>query len=305
MPSLLPMPRRFVTAWLLLSLLFGASATFAEEQSGRKGPPTVVFMSDFGTVDDSVAICKGVMLNIEPALRIIDITHQVPPYSILDGARFLAGTTPYYPLNTIFVVIVDPGVGSTRKPIVAKSKKGQFFVLPDNGLLTMVQDRDGIEEAREITNTNWMIGKQLSSTFHGRDIFSPVGARLAHGEDWTKVGPVIKDLVRLNLSASRIDEKGLEGEIIALDGPFGNLVTNIDGNEFLKLKYGYGEKVQIQIGNQKQSISFVKTFSDVPVNHPLLYVDSRGHLALAVNRASFAKIYNIQPPVHIYIPKKK
>ena len=102
---------------------------------------------------------------------------------------FFTASTPYFPAGTVFVVVIDPTVGSTRKAIVAQSKRGQYFVLPDNGLLTLVQQRDGIESVREITNRDWMIGTKLSSTFHGRDIFSPVGAHMAHGEDWTKVGP--------------------------------------------------------------------------------------------------------------------
>ena len=154
-------------------------------------------------VDDSVALCKGVMYGIEPNLRIVDLSHQVTPYSILDGARFLAGASLYYPAGTVFVTVIDPGVGSTRKAIVVKTKRGQYFVLPDNGLITLVEQQDGIEEAREITNSKWMIGSALSSTFHGRDIFSPVGAHLAKGEDWNAVGPVlnIEDLVRLDLKA--------------------------------------------------------------------------------------------------------
>ena len=138
---------------------------------GAKAPPTVVFMTDFGVVDDSVALCKGVMYSIAPELRIVDLTHQVTPFSILDGARFLYGATPYFPAGTVFVVVIDPGVGSTRKAVVVKSKRGQYFVLPDNGLMTLVEDRDGIEAVREITNRDWMIGAALSSTFHGRDIF--------------------------------------------------------------------------------------------------------------------------------------
>ena len=132
-------------------------------------------MTDFGVVDDSVALCKGVMYSIAPELRIVDLTHQVTPFSILDGARFLYGATPYFPAGTVFVVVIDPGVGSTRKAVVVKSKRGQYFVLPDNGLMTLVEDRDGIAAVREITNRDWMIGAALSSTFHGRDIFSPVG----------------------------------------------------------------------------------------------------------------------------------
>ncbi len=166
---------------LLLSALAGAQTA--------KYPQTIVFMTDFGVVDDSVAICRGVMYSIMPEVRIVDLSHQVTPFSILDGARFLYGATPYYPAGTVFVVVIDPTVGSTRKAIVAKSKRGQYFVLPDNGLLTLVEQRDGIEGVHEIANTDWMIGTKLSSTFHGRDIFSPVGAHVARGEDWTKVGP--------------------------------------------------------------------------------------------------------------------
>src|SRR5579864_5935816 len=155
-------------------------------------------MTDFGVLDDSVAICRGVMYSVMSDVRIVDLTHQVTPFSIRDGARFLYGATPYYPAATVFVVVIDPGVGSTRKAIVARSKRGQFFVLPDNGLLTLVEQRDGIEAVREITNPDWMIGSKLSSTFHGRDIFSPVGAHLARGDDWTTVGAemAVKDLVR-------------------------------------------------------------------------------------------------------------
>src|SRR5262249_8338960 len=175
---------------------------------------TIVFMTDFGLVDDSVGICKAVMLSVDPDVRIMDITHQVTPFSILDGARFLSQTTSYYRPGTVFVVVVDPGVGSARKPIVARSSLGQFFVLPDNGLLTLVADREGITEAREITNPQWMIGSKLSSTFHGRDIFSPVGARLARGEDWTQVGPVVPvgKLVRLDIKPPAMEAMGLNGE---------------------------------------------------------------------------------------------
>src|ERR1700731_3429521 len=198
-----------------IAVLFAAMLVLAEPASAQaaKYPPTIVFMTDFGVLDDSVAICRGVMYSIMPEVRIVDLTHQVTPFSILDGARFLYGASPYYPAGTVFVVVVDPTVGSTRKAVVVKSKRGQYFVLPDNGLMTLVQDRDGIESVREITNRGWMIGAALSSTFHGRDIFSPVGAHLAHGEDWTQVGPEIpvNKLIRLDVAPSRLDDKGLSG----------------------------------------------------------------------------------------------
>jgi S-adenosylmethionine hydrolase len=285
-------------------LLFLSSAALASEPPARPRP-TIVFMTDFGIVDDSVAICRGVMYSIVPDLRLVDLTHQVTPFSIGDGARFLYGATPYYPAGTVFVVVVDPTVGSSRKAIIVKSKRGQYFVLPDNGLMTMVQDRDGLEAAREITNPAWMIGAALSSTFHGRDIFSPAGAHLARGDDWTQVGPELDlaKLVRLDVKPAKLDEHGLSGQVIATDGPFGNLVTNISGEEFLKLGYARGRTVPITIGEKKMQIPFVRTFSDVPLKQPLLYIDSRGRLGIAVNQGSFARTYDISPPQPISIPR--
>jgi len=290
-----------VLTFVCLSLVTSLPSVAASQASPR---PTIVFMSDFGIVDDSVAICKGVMYSLAPDLRIVDLTHEVTPFSILDGARFLYGATPYYPAGAVFVVVVDPGVGSTRKAIVVKSNRDQYFVLPDNGLMTLVADRDGLEAAREITNPTWMIGKALSSTFHGRDIFSPAGAHLARGDDWTQVGPELQvdKLVRLNVSAAHLDSRRLTGEVIATDGPYGNLTTNIDGEEFLKLGYVNGQIVPVSIGGKSKKIRFVKTFSDVPLGEPLLYIDSRGRLAVAINQGNFAAVYGVKPPQMIVIP---
>lgn len=288
----------FLLIWISVASALGNAQT-------AKYPQTIVFMTDFGLVDDSVAICRGVMYSIMPEVRIVDLTHEVTPFSILDGARFLYGTTPYFPAGTVFVVVIDPTVGGSRKAIVAKSKLGQYFVLPDNGLLTLVERRDGIEAVHEITNTDWMVGTKLSSTFHGRDIFSPVGAHVARGEDWTKVGPEmpVASLVRLDLKAPKWDERGVTAEVIATDGPFGNLVTNLDGEDFLKLGYKRGEEVPVKIGGKEMKIKFVRTFSDVPVGQPLLYIDSRGRLGLAVNQRSFAATFDVTPPVEFFIAR--
>jgi S-adenosylmethionine hydrolase len=294
---------KWVGIFILLALLL-AGSTLAGAQTG-KYPQTIVFMTDFGVVDDSVAICRGVMYSIMPEVRIVDLSHEVTPFSILDGARFLFGATPYYPTGTVFVVVIDPTVGSTRKAIVAKSKRGQYFVLPDNGLLTLVEQRDGIEAVHEITNTDWMIGTKLSSTFHGRDIFSPVGAHVARGDDWTRVGPEmpVAALVRLELKAARVDGRGATAEVIATDGPFGNLVTNLDAEDFLKLGYQRGQEVPLKLGGKEMKIKFVRTFSDVALKQPLLYIDSRGHFALAVNQGSFAAAYGVKPPLELFIPR--
>jgi S-adenosylmethionine hydrolase len=258
-------------------------------------------MSDFGTIDDSVAICKGVMLGIEPDLRIIDITHEVAPFSIMDAARFLAGTAPHFPSGAVFVVVVDPGVGSVRKPIVVKSRKNQYFVLPDNGLITLVEEADGIEGVREITNTKWMIGNKLSSTFHGRDIFAPVAAHLASGKNWIEVGPKLSNPLRLDVHRAIISDKSLTGEIIGTDGPYGNLVTNIPAEIFQKTSIAVGESIHARIGERDFEIPFVKTFSDVPVGQPLFYIDSRGRLGIAINQGNFSDAYKIRPPITILI----
>jgi S-adenosyl-L-methionine hydrolase (adenosine-forming) len=301
--------RRSIGTKLVLFLLLIHTWAFpwSAQKPTPEDPPTIVFMTDFGTVDDSVAICKGVMYSIAPHARIVDLTHQVTAFSIQDGARFLFGATPYYPAGTVFLGVVDPGVGSTRKAVVVKSKGGQYFVLPDNGLITLVQDRDGIEAARAIVNRNWMIGAALSSTFHGRDIFSPVAAHLASGEDWTQVGPEIdvRGLVRLELASSQLTQKGASGTVIATDGPYGNLVTNINAEHFMKLGYEHGQEIDVTVGDKQLKMPFVRTFSDVPVGKPLLYIDSRGRLGLAVNRGSFADIYAIRPPVPVTIPRAR
>jgi S-adenosylmethionine hydrolase len=293
------------SALALLFLWAMASAGSRAADGPQKYPPTIVFMTDFGLVDDSVALCRGVMYGIMPDVRIVDLTHQVTPFSILDGARFLYGATPYFPAGTVFVVVIDPGVGSERKAIVARSKRGQYFVLPDNGLLTLVEQRDGIEAVREIKNPDWMIGSKLSSTFHGRDIFSPAGAHLARGDDWTKVGPemAVTALVRLELKVAKLDDQGLSATVIATDGPFGNLVTNVDADEFSELGYRRGEDVPVRVNGREMKIKFVKTFSDVPPGQPLLYIDSRGRMALAVNQNNFAAVYGVKPPADLLIPR--
>jgi S-adenosylmethionine hydrolase len=287
---------------LLICLFLVASPILAQQTAVQ--PPTVVFMTDFGVIDDSVALCKGVMYSITPNLRIVDLTHQVNAFSIRDGALYLFGASPYFPTGTVFVAVVDPGVGSKRKAVVVKTKRGQFFVLPDNGLMTLVEDRDGIEGIREITNPDWMVGAKISSTFHGRDIFSPVGAHIGRGDDWTKVGPPVKELVRLDLKPAIVDDKGLTGEVIALDGPYGNLVTNISAEDFMKLGYQRGDKVKATIAGHEIEMPFVNTFSDVPLKQPLLYVDSRGRASFAVNQGSFAALYGVDPPQPIFIPRK-
>jgi S-adenosylmethionine hydrolase len=303
--------RTFVVFLLAFVLISGCSKSPAQKESAAQSAaaqaasrPAIVFMTDFGTANDAVAICKAVIIGIAPEARIMDITHQVTPFQIEESARFLAGVSPYYPAGTVFLAVVDPGVGTSRKAVIVKSKKGQYFVLPDNGLVTLVLDRDGLESAREITNPAWMIQASVSSTFHGRDIFSPAAAHLASGWDFTLVGPEVPQLVRLTPKVSITTDKGIEGDIIGLDDPYGSLITDIPGDEFKKLGYSLGDKLIIQINKKPVTLPYVKTFMDVPVGDSLLYIDSRGRVGIANNEGNYAKKFDVTPPGAIFIPRK-
>jgi S-adenosylmethionine hydrolase len=296
---------------LFLSILFlaGCRPQSAPDNpaSASRNPSVrtaIVFMTDFGTANDAVAICKAVMIGIAPDARVMDITHQVTPFSIEEGARFLAGVSPYYPAGTVFVAVIDPGVGTSRRAVVVKTKKGQYFVLPDNGLVSPVVERDGLDSAREITNTSWMIGENVSSTFHGRDIFSPVGAHLAAGWDFTLVGPAVPQLVHLTSKVSNTTDKGIDGDLIGLDDPFGSVITDIPAEEFKTLGYKIGDRVTVLLDKKPFTLPYVKTFMDVPVGDPLLYVDSRRRMAMALNERNFSQVNKITPPGTIFIPKK-
>src|SRR6267143_2040896 len=282
--------RFFLLPLLALTLAAACSKDRAQnESSGASASPsgkrpTIVFMTDFGTANDAVAICKAVIVGIAPNARIMDITHQVTPYQIEEASRFLAGVSPYYPAGTVFLGVIDPGVGTSRKAVIVKTKKDQYFVLPDNGLITPVIDRDGLASAREITNPNWIIQAPISSTFHGRDIFSPAGAHLAAGWEFNLVGPEVLQLVRLTPKTPTTTTNGIAGDIIALDDPFGSLITDIPGDELKKLGYNAGDKLRVDINKKPVIIPYVKTFMDVPVGDSLLYIDSRGRVGIAVNQ---------------------
>jgi hypothetical protein len=290
-------------AWcLVLAATLAAAPTITRADPAPK--PVIVFMTDFGTVDDAVAICKGVIKTLAPDAEIIDLTHQVTPYSIADGARLLGRTSQYYPAGTIFLTVIDPGVGTTRRSIIVKTKRGQYFVLPDNGLITLVADRDGIEGVREITNPKWSLAGSSSSTFHGRDIYSPAAAHLQRGEDWNDAGRALKGVTRLDIPRVSVDSTGVHGQVVALDGPFGNLVTNVAPDEFAKLGYQVGDTVRVRLAGNELAVAFVKTFGAVPIGKPLLYIDSRGLVSLAINQGNFAAAHGIVPPVPLQILPK-
>jgi S-adenosyl-L-methionine hydrolase (adenosine-forming) len=247
------------------------------------GPPTVVFLSDFGTRDDAVAICKGVMLQVEPALRMIDLTHEVTPFAIADAARLLADTADHYPAGTVFLAVIDPGVGGARKPMIARSKRGQFFVLPDNGLVTLVADRQGLAGAREIVNPRWMRAAARSSTFHGRDIFAPAAAHVARGLSPERLGRRVTDPVLLVWPRPRVAARRIGGAVVHVDR-FGNLVTSIPGEAVASL----GSSLTVRVG--ARSLPLVRTYGELARGRAGALVGSRNRLEIAVNAGSAAAV---------------
>lgn len=262
----------------------------------------LVFQTDFGLVDGAVSAMYGVAYCVNPELKIHDLTHDITPYNIWEASYRLIQTIAYWPENTVFVSVVDPGVGSTRRSVVVKTKSGKFIVTPDNGTLTHVIRLDGIEEAREIDeHVNRLPRSGESYTFHGRDVYAYTGARLASGViDFAGVGPAldVESLVSLPIVEPYLDGHAACGTIDVLDVRFGSLWTNIPRTLFLKSGIQYGDRVSITIENDTRTvyrniILFAKSFADVYVGEALAYVNSLDCVAVAINQGSFARAYNI------------
>jgi hypothetical protein len=261
----------------------------------------LVFQSDFGLKDGAVACMKGVAFGVDPNLKMFDVTHEIPNFNIWEAAYQLKQTAPYWPSGTVFVSVVDPGVGTERKSVVLKTKTGHYFVTPDNGTLTFVAEDMGIEEVRQIDeNVNRLAGSEKSYTFHGRDVYAYTGARLAAGAiTFEHVGPRLEPkVVAIPYEKPRFENGVVRGNIPILDVQYGNIWTNIDEQVFKKLSIEYGGMVSVQIKNEGRVIysgkmPYVHTFGDVPMGRPLLYLNSLLNVSFAINQDSFAKIHKI------------
>ena len=262
----------------------------------------LVFQTDFGLVDGAVSAMYGVAYCVNPELKIHDLTHDITPFNIWEASYRLIQTINYWPKNTVFVSVVDPGVGSVRKSVVAKTKGGQYIVTPDNGTLTHVMRLDGIEAVREIDESiNRLPRSGESYTFYGRDVYAYTGARLAAGViDYAQVGPELPvgSLTSLPIVEPRIEGTAVCGTIDVLDVRFGSLWTNIPRSLFLQTGVQYGDRVSITIENDtrtlyKNILVYAKSFADVYVGEPLVYVNSVDCVAVAINQGSFARAYNI------------
>jgi S-adenosylmethionine hydrolase len=257
----------------------------------------LVFQSDFGLKDGAVAAMKGVACSVSNDLQIYDLTHEIAAYNIREAAYRLNQSASYWPSGTVFVSIVDPGVGSSRKSIVAKTKTGYYFVTPDNGTLTLIAESMGIEAVREIDETkNRLKGSGESYTFHGRDVYSYTGARLASGTiTFEEVGnPLEGDIVKLPDLNATINGDEITGNIPVLDVQYGNVWTNIDKPG---VKVGDSLLVSIYFNSEKKyesRIPFVNTFSAVPVGSELAYMNSLMKLSFAINQGNFAERYAVK-----------
>ena len=262
----------------------------------------LVFMTDFGLVDGAVSAMYGVAYSVMPELKIHDLTHDITPYDIWEASYRLIQTINYWPEGTVFVSVVDPGVGSDRKSVVVKTSSGRYIVTPDNGTLTHVLRAEGVAAVREIDeHINRLPRSGESYTFHGRDVYAFTGARLAAGIiDFEGVGPElsVESLVSLPIVEPYLEGSAVCGTIDVLDVRFGSLWTNIPREMFLKTGIRYGDRVSITIENDtrcvyRNIILFGKSFADVYVGEALVYVNSLDCVAVAINQGSFARAYNI------------
>ena len=262
----------------------------------------LVFQSDFGYVDGAVSAMYGVAYGVDPRLLISNLTHEITPFDIWEASYRLIQTVSYWPEGTVFVSVVDPGVGSKRRSIAVRTNDGQYIITPDNGTLTHVKRMSGIAEARIIDETtNRLKGSSQSYTFHGRDIYAYTGARLASGViSFEEVGPEVPadSIIELPVIEANYENGSLYGTIDVLDVRFGSLWTNIPRPLFEQLGVSHGGYVEIRIENgtrtvYKNILVYAKSFADVYVGEPLVYVNSLDSMAVAINQGSFARAYNI------------
>lgn len=280
------------SVFVAILLLLG-SAAYASDP--------LVLQSDFGVKDVAVASMKGVAVSVSRDLDIYDLTHEVPAFNVWEASLRLAQAAEYWPKGTVFVSVVDPGVGTTRKSVVLKTRFGQYFVSPDNGSLTAVAEQYGIESVREIDEAvNRLANSEKSYTFHGRDVYAYTGARLAAGViSFEQVGRKLPNTVMMiPYQRPVFDDGRIVGNIEILDPQYGNIWTNIDRDTFQKLGLALGDQITVTISNDgetvfEQSIPYFESFGRVKIGEPLLYLNSVNDVALAINQGNFSTEFQI------------
>ncbi|MYN41513.1 DNA-directed RNA polymerase subunit delta [Duganella sp. FT109W] len=266
----------------------------------------LVLQTDFGTSDGAVSAMHGVAYGVDPNLTVADLTHNIPDYDIWVGGYRLFQTANYWPQGTVFVSVIDPGVGTTRKSVVLKTREGRYFVGPDNGQFTLIAERDGVAELREIDEkVNRRAGSGESYTFHGRDVYAYVGARLASGTiSYEQVGPAlpIESVIKIPYQKAALSDGKLRGIIPVLDIKYGNVWTNVPKALFDQLDVKEHELVQVRFFHNKKLVNTVvapyeHTFGGVAKGKPLVYLNSLLDVAVALNQGSYAEKNKIESGV--------
>ena len=277
------------------------SCTFFSNSFAQNG--IVVFQTDFGTKDGAVSAMKGVANSVDPSLKLYDLTHDIPAYNIWEAAYRLDQTVPYWPAGTVFVSVVDPGVGTARKSVVVKTKTGHYIVSPDNGTFTLIANSLGIDTIREIDEvTNRRKNSGASYTFHGRDVYAYTAAKLAsHTISFAQVGPITSSSLQLiPFQKASLTNGILKGGIDILDIQYGNIWTNINQDNWKAFNAIAHKKnsIQVQIFHANKLVytgimPFENTFGAVAVGKPLAYLNSLMNLSFALNQGSMADTFHI------------
>ena len=278
----------------LFSFLLILEISFAQNK-------TVVFQSDFGLKDGAVSAMKGVAIGVSADLKLFDLTHEIPAYNIWEAAYRLEQTVMYWPAGTVFVSVVDPGVGTNRKSVVLKTKSGHFIVTPDNGTLTLIAESLGIEAIRQIDEAvNRRKGSEKSYTFHGRDVYAYTAARLAAGViKFEEVGAALpNEVVKIPYQKAVLENKKIKGTISILDVQYGNIWTNISAELFNQLQIKLGDKLHVTIYQNKikkydGDMPYTETFGAVAKGKPLAYLNSLMQLSFALNMANFSAVHKV------------
>jgi len=281
--------------------IFSVFAFLALLQFGIAQNKTVVFQSDFGLKDGAVSAMKGVAMGVSPDLKLFDLTHEIPAYNIWEAAYRLEQTVMYWPAGTVFVSVVDPGVGTNRRSVVLKTKSGHFIVTPDNGTLTLIAESLGIEAVREIDEAvNRRKGSEKSYTFHGRDVYAYTAARLAAAVvSFEQVGRALpNEVVMIPYQKAILENNKIKGTISILDVQYGNIWTNIPAELFNQLQVKIGEKLHVAIyeGKVKKfeaDMPYTETFGAVAKGKPLAYLNSLLQLSFALNMANFSTVHKV------------
>ncbi|AIY85823.1 MULTISPECIES: S-adenosyl-l-methionine hydroxide adenosyltransferase family protein [unclassified Thermotoga] len=251
------------------------------------------FLTDWGLKSHYVGVAKAVIKRINPSAEIIDITHEVEPFNVRKASHVLYRASLDFPPSTVFLVVVDYGVGTSRKAIVMKTKNDQYFVAPDNGVLTVVAEEYGVAEIREIENRELFYKKNPSFTFHGRDIFAPVAAHLDMGLPLEKVGDRLLSYEVLKMRRPVVENDKVIGEVAIVD-TFGNVSTNIPFELFLKLGVDFDDVVKVKVGRKEFKAAVAKAFGDVDTGELLVHPDSAGFLEIAVNLGDASQVLSVK-----------